>query len=119
MLPDTPDVEKVFFESEGVADGLTPGKIVVDISSISPSATKIFAGRIRKLQCEYLDAPVSGGEIGAKNASLTIMAGGSEATFEQVKPIFQLMGKNITLVGESGAGRTCKVANQIIVALND
>ncbi len=117
MLPDTPDVEKVLFESEGVADGLTPGKIVVDMSSISPSATKMFAGGIRKLRCEYLDAPVSGGEIGAKNASLTIMVGGSEATFERVKPIFQLMGKNITLVGESGAGQTCKVANQIIVAL--
>jgi 2-hydroxy-3-oxopropionate reductase len=118
MLPDTPDVEKVLFESEGIADGLTPGKIVVDMSSISPSASKMFAGRIRKLQCEYLDAPVSGGEIGAKGATLTIMVGGSEATFEQVKPIFQLMGKNITLVGESGAGQTCKVANQIIVALN-
>jgi 2-hydroxy-3-oxopropionate reductase len=88
------------------------------MSSISPRATKDFAARIEKLQCEYLDAPVSGGEIGAKNASLTIMVGGREATFEKVKPLFQLMGKNITLVGDSGAGQTCKVANQIIVALN-
>ena len=117
MLPDTPDVEKVLFGNGGVAEGLTPSKIVVDMSSISPSATKDFAARIAKLKCEYLDAPVSGGEIGAKNASLTIMVGGPESTFEKVKAIFQLLGKNITLVGENGAGQTCKVANQIIVAL--
>jgi 2-hydroxy-3-oxopropionate reductase len=117
MLPDTSDVEKVLFGAGGVAENLTPGKIVVDMSSISPSATKKFAARIVEKQSQYLDAPVSGGEIGAKNASLTIMVGGPEATFETVKPIFQLMGSNITLIGETGAGQTCKVANQIIVAL--
>jgi 2-hydroxy-3-oxopropionate reductase len=117
MLPDTPDVEKVLFGGDGVAQGLDAGKIVVDMSSISPIETKEFARRIQQLGCEYVDAPVSGGEVGAKNAALTIMAGGSDAAFETVKPLFQLMGKNITLVGGSGAGQTCKVANQIIVAL--
>lgn len=118
MVPDTPDVEKVLFGPNGVAEGLTKGKIVVDMSSISPIETKIFAKRINDLGCEYVDAPVSGGEVGAKNAALTIMAGGSEATFSKVKPVFDLMGKNITLVGGNGDGQTCKVANQIIVALN-
>jgi len=118
MVPDTPDVEKALFAPGGVAEGLSPGKIVVDMSSISPLETKVFAEHINKLGCQYVDAPVSGGEVGAKNATLTIMAGGSEATFEKVKPLFELMGKNITLVGSNGAGQTCKVANQIIVALN-
>lgn len=117
MVPDTPDVEKVLFAENGVANGLTPNKIVVDMSSISPSDTKIFAGLIRQLGCEYLDAPVSGGEIGAKTASLTIMVGGTEKAFEKVRPILELMGKSVTLIGDSGAGQTCKVANQIIVAL--
>ncbi|MBM3393318.1 MAG: 2-hydroxy-3-oxopropionate reductase [Betaproteobacteria bacterium] len=118
MVPDTPDVERVLFGSGGVAEGLSAGKVVIDMSSISPFDTKAFAERINKLGCEYVDAPVSGGEVGAKAASLTIMVGTSEATFERVKPLFELMGKNITLVGGNGAGQTCKVANQIIVALN-
>ena len=118
MLPDTPDVETVLFGEQGVAQGLSAGKVVVDMSSISPMETQRFAKRINALGCEYLDAPVSGGEVGAKAASLTIMVGGSEATFEQVKPLLELMGKNITLVGGNGDGQTTKVANQIIVALN-
>ena len=118
MVPDTPDVEKVLFGPSGVAEGLSAGKIVIDMSSISPIETKAFASRINELKCEYVDAPVSGGEVGAKNAALTIMVGASDATFEKVKPLFELMGKNITLVGGNGAGQTCKVANQIIVALN-
>jgi 2-hydroxy-3-oxopropionate reductase len=117
MVPDTPDVEKVLFGANGVAEGLTPGKTVVDMSSISPIETKAFARRINELGCQYLDAPVSGGEVGAKAASLTIMVGGSEDTFNQVKPLFALMGRNITLVGANGDGQTTKVANQIIVAL--
>ena len=117
MVPDTPDVESVLFAADGVADGLSAGKIVVDMSSISPIETKAFARRINERGAEYLDAPVSGGEVGAKAASLTIMVGGSEATFAKVKPLFDLMGKNITLVGGNGDGQTCKVANQIIVAL--
>jgi 2-hydroxy-3-oxopropionate reductase len=118
MLPDTPDVEKVLFGENGVAHGLTKGKIVIDMSSISPIATKEFAKKINALGCEYLDAPVSGGQVGAKSATLTIMIGGKESVFQAVKPIFELMGKNITLVGDNGAGQVTKVANQIIVALN-
>ncbi|TMH49047.1 MAG: 2-hydroxy-3-oxopropionate reductase [Betaproteobacteria bacterium] len=117
MVPDTPHVEDVLFSDNGVAQGLSKGKIVVDMSSISPIETKEFAKRINALGCEYLDAPVSGGEVGAKAASLTIMVGGSDAAFAKVKPLFELMGKNITLVGGNGDGQTCKVANQIIVAL--
>lgn len=117
MLPDTPDVEKVLFGVGGVAEGLTQGKIVIDMSSISPTETKTFAKRINDLGCLYYDAPVSGGEVGAKAASLTIMIGGPEDAFDRVKPLFELMGKNITLVGGNGDGQTTKVANQIIVAL--
>ena len=118
MLPDTPDVDKVLFGKEGVAEGLSKGKTIVDMSSISPMETKRFALAINALGCDYLDAPVSGGEVGAKAASLTIMIGGEEAVFERIKPLFDLMGKNITLVGGNGDGQTTKVANQIIVALN-
>ena len=118
MVPDTPDVEKVLFGQNGIASGLTKGKIVVDMSSISPIDTKEFATKINALGCEYLDAPVSGGQLGAKGATLTIMVGGSAETFAKVKPVFDLMGKNITLVGGNGAGQITKVANQIIVALN-
>ena len=118
MVPDTPDVEAVLFGADGVAEGLSAGKTVVDMSSISPLATKTFAKRINALGCEYLDAPVSGGEVGAKAASLTIMVGGAQATFDAVKPLLELMGRNITLVGGNGDGQTTKVANQIIVALN-
>ena len=117
MVPDTPDVERVLFGDGGVAAGLAKGKTVVDMSSISPIQTKRFAKEINKLGCDYLDAPVSGGEVGAKGASLTIMVGGPQAAFDRVKPYFDLMGKNITLVGGNGDGQTCKVANQIIVAL--
>ena len=118
MVPDTPDVERALFGANGVAEGLSRGKVVVDMSSISPIETKSFAKKINALGCEYLDAPVSGGEVGAKNAALTIMVGGSQASFDKVKPVFELMGKNITLVGGNGDGQTCKVCNQIIVALN-
>ena len=118
MVPDTPDVERLLFGDGGVAAGLSQGKLVIDMSSISPVETKAFARRIGELGCDYLDAPVSGGEVGAKAASLTIMVGGSEAAFERAKPLFTLMGKNITHVGANGDGQTTKVANQIIVALN-
>jgi 2-hydroxy-3-oxopropionate reductase len=118
MVPDTPDVERVLFGDKGIASGLSKGKVVVDMSSISPIATKEFAQKINALGCDYLDAPVSGGEVGAKNATLSIMVGGDEKVFENVKPIFELMGKNINLVGGNGDGQTAKVANQIIVALN-
>jgi 2-hydroxy-3-oxopropionate reductase len=117
MVPDTADVEKVLFSKNGVAEAKLAGKIVVDMSSISPVATKDFAARINALGAEYVDAPVSGGEVGAKAGSLTIMAGGPETAFARVKPLFEKMGKNITLVGGNGDGQTTKVANQIIVAL--
>ena len=118
MVPDTPDVDKVLFGAGGVAGGLSKGKTVIDMSSISPIETKAFAKRINDLGCDYVDAPVSGGEVGAKSASLTIMVGATQAAFDRVKPLFELMGKNITLVGGIGDGQTCKVCNQIIVALN-
>jgi 2-hydroxy-3-oxopropionate reductase len=118
IVPDTPQVAEVLFGENGVAEGLAKGKTVVDMSSISPIETKAFAKRINELGCDYVDAPVSGGEVGAKAASLTIMCGGSQAAFDRVKPLFDLMGKNITLVGGNGDGQTTKVANQIIVALN-
>ena len=117
MLPDTPDVELVLFGKDGVAEGLSRGKLVIDMSSISPVATKDFAQRIEALGCDYLDAPVSGGEVGAKNAALTIMVGGKPEVFDRARPLFDKMGKNITLVGGVGDGQTAKVANQIIVGL--
>jgi len=118
MVPDTPDVEQVLFGANGVASALSRGKTVVDCSSIDPIATQDFAARIAALGCGYVDAPVSGGEVGAKAASLTIMCGGEESTFEAVRPLLEKMGKNVTRVGEVGAGQITKVANQIIVALN-
>ena len=118
MVPDTPDVEHVLFGPAGVAEGLIEGKLVVDMSSIDPIATRGFAERIRALGCDYVDAPVSGGEVGAKAASLTIMCGGEQKAYDRVRPLLELMGKNITHVGGVGDGQVAKVANQIIVALN-
>lgn len=121
MLPDTPDVEKALFGQNGVASGLTNNmqkrRIVIDMSTISPLATQAFAARLNKLGHDYVDAPVSGGDIGAQNAALTIMVGADERVFNEVKPIFELMGKQVTLIGGNGAGQICKIANQIIVAL--
>jgi len=117
MVPDTPHVAAALFDPNGIAEGLSAGKIVVDMSSISPVETKEFAKKINALGCEYLDAPVSGGQVGAVAATLSIMVGGKEETFNTVKPLFDLMGKNITLVGGNGDGQTAKVANQMIVAL--
>lgn len=117
MLPDTPDVGEVLFGETGVAKGLSAGKTVIDMSSISPVETRQYASRIEALGCDYLDAPVSGGDVGARNAALSIMVGGKPEVFERVKPVFELLGKNITLVGGIGDGQTCKVANQVMVAL--
>ena len=113
MVPDTPHVEAALFGKSGVAEGLSRGKTVVDMSSISPLATKDFANT------RYWRGQTTPTEtLGAKNATLSIMVGGPEATFNRVKPLFDVMGKNITLVGGNGDGQTTKVANQIIVALN-
>ncbi|MDE0170724.1 MAG: 2-hydroxy-3-oxopropionate reductase [bacterium] len=118
MVPDTAAVENALFRDRGVAAGLTPGKVVIDMSSISPSATEVFAKRIRELGCEYLDAPVSGGDLGARDGTLSIMVGGAREPFERVKPLFDVMGQTVTLVGGSGSGQACKVANQMIVGIN-
>jgi 2-hydroxy-3-oxopropionate reductase len=117
MVPDTPDVEAALFGEGGVAEGLRPGSIVVDMSSISPIATKEFAKKLGALGVKMLDAPVSGGQVGAEKATLSIMVGGQPEVFEQIKPYFEIMGKNIVHIGDNGAGQTCKVANQIVVAL--
>ncbi len=117
MVPNTPDVDAVIFGAKGLVEGGIKNKIVVDMSSISPVATKQFAARVESLGGYYLDAPVSGGEVGAKAATLSIMVGGKEEIFEKIKPLFEKLGKNITLVGGNGDGQTAKVANQIIVAL--
>jgi 2-hydroxy-3-oxopropionate reductase len=118
MVPDTPDVDKVLFGADGVTEGVRKGAIIVDMSSISPIATKKFAQRLGLLEVEMLDAPVSGGQLGAQNATLSIMVGGKKEIFEKAKPFFELMGQNIVHVGPNGDGQTCKVANQIVVALN-
>ncbi|MFO1290619.1 MAG: 2-hydroxy-3-oxopropionate reductase [Nitrosomonas sp.] len=122
MLPDTPDVEAVLFGTDGVTQGLTvdptsPTKTIIDMSSISPIETKKFAEKLSKYNCNYADAPVSGGDIGAQNATLTIMVGASESVFNEIQPLLALMGSTITLVGDVGSGQICKIANQIIVAL--
>jgi len=118
IVQDTPDVEAVLFGKEGLTEGLKPGSIVVDMSSISPIATKEYAKKLAGMKVRMLDAPVSGGQVGAENATLSIMVGGDADVFEKIKPYFQLMGKNIVHVGGNGDGQTCKVANQIVVALN-
>ena len=118
MLPDTAQVEQVLFGANGVLHGLSNGKLVIDMSSISPARSKEFAEGIRKLGCDYLDAPVSGGEAGAKAATLTVMVGGDEAAFTRARPLLQLMAQKVSHLGASGAGQTAKVANQIMVALN-
>lgn len=118
MLPDTADVERVLTAENGILSAIQPGKIIIDMSSISPTETRRFASLANEAGCEYVDAPVSGGQLGAESASLTIMVGANPETFEQIKPLLGLMGKNITLVGDIGAGQICKIANQIIVAMN-
>jgi 2-hydroxy-3-oxopropionate reductase len=117
MLPDTPDVEAALFGPDGVSAGIKAGAVVVDMSSISPIGTRKFAERLRDQGVEMLDAPVSGGQIGAENAALSIMVGGKEEVFEKVRPFFEKMGKNIVRIGGNGDGQVCKVANQVVVAL--
>jgi 2-hydroxy-3-oxopropionate reductase len=117
MLPDTPQVESVLFDHHGVIEGLSSGKLVIDMSTISPIHTKTIAEKIKQAGCDFLDAPVSGGEVGAKAGTLTILVGGEASVFDKAKPLLELMGQKITLIGSNGAGQTAKVANQIIVAL--
>ncbi len=117
MLPDTPDVAAALFGSGGIAEGVKAGAVVVDMSSISPIETKALARTLKEMQVDMLDAPVSGGQSGAENATLSIMVGGSADVFKKIKPYFELMGQKILHLGDNGAGQTCKVANQIVVGL--
>jgi len=117
MVPDTSDVETVLFGEDGVIEGLKPGTLVIDMSSIAPMQTQAFAKRITDAGSEYVDAPVSGGEGGAINAALTIMVGATDEGFKRATPLLEVVGKTITHIGGHGAGQTCKVANQIVVAL--
>ena len=117
IVSDTPDVEQVILGDQGVIHGARPGSAVVDMSTISPAATRVFAGKLAQRGVEMLDAPVSGGEVGAVNATLSIMVGGKAKTFEKVKPLFEAMGKNIVHVGDHGAGQVAKACNQIVVSL--
>ncbi len=118
MLPDTPDVERVLLNENGALAGIRPGSLIIDMSSISPETTRRLAHKTFEAGCEYLDAPVSGGQAGAEQGTLSIMVGGDETSFERALPLFQILGRNITRVGDIGSGQTCKIANQIIVALN-
>jgi len=117
IVSDTPDVEAVIFGEQGVVKNARPGTVIVDMSTISPTATKVFAERLDKLGLDMLDAPVSGGETGAINATLSIMVGGKANVFERVKPLFECMGKNIVHIGGNGAGQVAKACNQIVVAV--
>jgi len=116
-LPDGPDVEAVATGAHGIAEGIGAGSVYVDMSTISPVTTKRVAAAIAAAGATMLDAPVSGGQIGAQNATLAIMVGGDEAAFERVRPLLQTMGKNIVYIGPSGSGQIAKAANQIVVAL--
>ncbi len=118
MLPDTPDVEQVIAGKEGVFEGARPGMLIIDMSTISPIAARQLAHQAKTLGCDFLDAPVSGGDIGAQNATLSIMVGGDESAFQRALPIFQAMGKTILHMGEAGAGQVTKAANQILAAIN-
>ncbi len=117
MVSDTQDVEQVLFAEGGVAQGAKPGSVVVDMSTISPTATRRYALDLKARGLDMLDAPVSGGDVGAINATLSIMVGGKPEVFERVKPLFEAMGKNIVLVGDHGAGQVAKACNQIVVAI--
>lgn len=118
IVTDTPDVESVLFGPRGVAEGLSPGKVVIDMSTISPTATVQFAQRLEALGCEMLDAPVSGGDVGAQQGTLAIMVGGNPEAFARCRPVFEAIGRTIVHVGPHGAGQKTKLVNQIIGALH-
>jgi 2-hydroxy-3-oxopropionate reductase len=117
MLPSEAIVEKVILGADGLAQGMAPGAVVVDMSTISPAGAQRLAQALREKGLEMMDAPVSGGDVGAKEATLSIMAGGSSATFAKVLPLLEKMGKNVNLVGDNGAGQVSKACNQIVVGL--
>lgn len=117
MLPDSPEVEAMVFGKEGIADGLSAGKLFIDMSTISPATAKKIYDQLQQKKVDALDAPVSGGQVGAESASLSIMVGGTETAFNRAVPFFKAMGKNIVLIGEPGAGQTTKACNQMIVGI--
>ena len=118
MLPDTLTVEKVLLGEDGVLVGLKPGSLVIDMGTTKVPVTRAFAKAVEDKGCDYLDAPVSGGTIGAENATLTIMAGGTDAAFKRAHPILNVLGSRITHIGSAGTGQVAKAANQVIVGLN-
>lgn len=118
IVTDTPDVQEVLFGSQGIAAGSHPGLIVIDMSTISPSATREFANRLAQKDVTLLDAPVSGGDVGAQKGTLTIMVGGDEEKFNRCRSILEVMGKRVTHVGPSGSGQMVKLCNQILCAVN-
>jgi 3-hydroxyisobutyrate dehydrogenase len=118
IVTDTPDVEAVLVGANGAAETLAPGACVVDLSTISPQVTRDLAGKLAEKQITLLDAPVTGGDVGAKNATLTIMVGGPAEAFERVRPVLELMGKRVVHVGPSGCGQMLKACNQILCAVN-
>jgi 2-hydroxy-3-oxopropionate reductase len=117
MLPDSPQVEEVVAGEDGVLEGIKEGALLVDMSTISPVVTRELAAKVEERGASMLDAPVSGGDVGAQQGTLSIMVGGGEEDFERAKPLFEVMGQAVTHVGETGAGQTAKAANQIVVAL--
>jgi len=118
MVTDSPDVEEVILGPSGIIEGARKGLIVIDMSTISPEVTRRIAETLESKGVEMLDAPVTGGDIGAINATLSIMVGGKEEVFEKCLPVLQAMGKKITYMGEHGMGQTAKLCNQVMVALN-
>ncbi len=118
MVTDSPDVQRVVLGDDGVIHGARPGSVVIDMTTMSPSVTREIAAALGDRGVEMLDAPVSGGDVGAKAGTLSIMVGGKEEVFERCLPVFQAMGKNIIHIGANGAGQTCKLCNQIAVAIN-
>lgn len=118
MLPDTPTVEKVLLGEDGVVAGLKPGSLVIDMGTTKVPVTRAFAKAVEDKSCDYVDAPVSGGTIGAENGTLTIMAGGTNTAFERAHPILNVLGSRITHIGDAGTGQVAKAANQVIVGLN-
>ena len=117
MVADAPDVEEVVFGTAGIAESARPGLIVIDMSTINPPAARAIGAKLEALGVDFLDAPVSGGEVGAINATLTIMVGGKPAVFERAKPLFEKLGKSVTLVGGTGAGQVAKACNQILTGV--
>ena len=118
MVTDSPDVERVLLGGDGAAEGARPGSVFIDMSTISPDVTRSIARRLSERKIDFLDAPVSGGDIGAKSGKLTIMVGGDRAVFDRVKQVFDPMGTRVTWVGPSGAGQVVKAANQVLAAIN-